>query len=153
MKIELTEEQYRRLVELVFLGSWFANSIETGEGINEDFEEMEQVILSYSKQLNMEDLITYDEEFEEYFPTTEFEDIVDPYIKKYDNEVFWEGLLNRLAKRDLLREIGPVNRMSDDHLKRLFEIEEKYDIEFEKNGLKNLEVKSWVNSESKKEKK
>jgi len=142
MKIELTEKQYRRLVELVFLGNWMVNSSALNGEENKDYSDLEQFIFSYSKELKMEDLIIFDETYKEYFPTRQFEELIDPYIRNYEEISFWEELQSRLARRDLLREIGPINKLDDSHIERQFKIEEKYENEFVKNGLKNLEVQS-----------
>lgn len=49
MKIELTKEQYRKLVELVYLGNWLVNAHrEAGECLQE-YEESEQHFLSFYK--------------------------------------------------------------------------------------------------------
>lgn len=140
MKIDLTKEQYRNLIELLFLGNWLANASRTGAKGDEHlekYEELEEHILSFAKQFNAEDVIKHNGF---YYTTMEFEESLMPIVEEYDENTFWEQLSLRLAKRDLLREIGPIRELKDEHLERQYEIEEQYETEFEKNGLKNLVI-------------
>ncbi len=139
MKIELTNKQYRDLIELLFLGNWLANASRTGaEGDErlEKYEEINNYILSYAKQFQADDVVKA--EGNDFFTTMDFEESLMPIIEEYDDYTFWEQIAMRLAKRDLLREIGPVSHLNEKHIERMYEIEEQYKIEFEKNGLKNL---------------
>jgi hypothetical protein len=110
MKIELSEHQYRKLVELVYLGNWMANSTKINEEEDKEYEEIEQYIFSYSKGIDMKNLIEFESKFKEYFPTRTFEESLDSIINSYDDFNFWQELSGRLAKRDLFREIGPVSK-------------------------------------------
>ena len=56
MKIELSKEQYQCLVRLVMAGNWLINSHRAGDEILEEYEEMEQYILSLAKQFDAEDI-------------------------------------------------------------------------------------------------
>lgn len=140
MKLELTESQYRTLVKVVYLGTWMVNATKTGEDIDQTFEDIEQLVFALSKEIDMSDWIEYDDKFGGYFPTRILEDEVYQYIKAYDDDVFWEELIGRLARRDLFREIGPVSQLSDENFSRQFELEETYEKEFVNHGLKNLEL-------------
>ncbi|OUM94408.1 MAG: hypothetical protein A9Z00_02285 [Thermobacillus sp. ZCTH02-B1] len=51
-------------------------------------------------------------------------------------------LQSRLSRRDLLREIGSVARLTKEHFARESEIEEKYARDYERNGLKNLVLRN-----------
>jgi hypothetical protein len=139
MKIELNKEQYRSLIELIFLGNWLANGTRTGaEGDEwiEKYEEIEKYILSYSVDYDMKELVT--EENGDFFTSKMFEEKLFPLIDEYDDYTFWELLAERLAKRDLIKEIGPVRKITDSHRKRQYELESTYEDEFEKNGIKDL---------------
>ncbi|MFC5406877.1 hypothetical protein [Cohnella soli] len=139
MKIELTKKQYRDLIELLFLGNWLANASRTGaEGDErlEKYEEIQYFILSYAKQFQADDVVKA--EGNEFYSTMDFEEKLMPVVEEYDDYTFWEQISMKLAKRDLLREIGPVSNLKEEHKERMYEIEEQYEIEFEKNGLKNL---------------
>jgi hypothetical protein len=141
MKLELTKKQYRELIELLFLGNWIANASRTGaEGDErlEKYEEIQDYILSQAKHFQAEDIVKA--EGNEFYTTMDFEESLMPIVEEYDEFTFWEQISLKLAKRDLLREIGPVRQLNEEHRKRMYEIEYQYEIEFEKNGLKNLEI-------------
>jgi hypothetical protein len=141
MKLELSKSQYRSLVKLAFLGNWMANSTKLHEEQDQEFNEITQLVYSLSKEIEPFDLVEYDKRYKEYFPTRKLEEELEDVIEEYDNDAFWQELSSRLARRDLLREIGPVSTLTDKHREREFEIEEAYQTEFEKNGLKNLVLK------------
>ncbi|WP_373228583.1 hypothetical protein [Cohnella sp.] len=141
MKIELTDKQYRDLIELLFLGDWIANASRTGADGDERIEKYEKVqdyILSQAKHFHAEDIVK--KEGNEFYTTMNFEEPLMPIVEEYDDYTFWEQISNKLAKRDLLREIGPVRQLKEEHRDRMYEIEEQYEIEFEENGLKNLVI-------------
>jgi hypothetical protein len=142
MKIELNKIQYRKLIELLFLGDWLTNSHRTGakgDEVKTDYKELEQYILSFAKEFQSGHVVM--EEAGEYFTTMKFEENLMPIIEEYDEYTFWEQLSERLAERDLSKEIGKVKKLKEEHIERKYEIEETYQEEFEKNGLKNIGLK------------
>ena len=77
MGISLTKEQYRTLIEMVYMGEWMINATRTKT--IKKYEEMEQHIASFAKTAGLEDLIEYDPESKEYFPTKAFEGSIDDF--------------------------------------------------------------------------
>jgi hypothetical protein len=141
MKIEFTNKQYRDLIELLFLGNWMANASRSGAKGDErieKYEEIQDYILSNAQHFQAEDVVK--EEGNDFYTTMEFEESIMPIIDDYNEYTLWEQLPLKLAKRDLLREIGPVSHLKEEHKERMYEIEEQYEIEFEKNGLKNVVI-------------
>ncbi|MDB4867403.1 MAG: hypothetical protein JWR03_1736 [Cohnella sp.] len=141
MKIDLNNKQYRDLIELLFLGNWLANASRTGaEGDErlEKYEEIRDYILSQAKHFQADDVVK--EEGNDFYTTMDFEELLMPIVEEYDDYTFWEQISMKLANRDLLREIGPVSQMKEEHRERMYEIEEQYENEFNKNGLKNLAI-------------
>ncbi len=140
MKINFTKQQYKHLVELLYLGEWTANSSKVQGERNNDYDALYQYVCSFAKQFGLDDDITYDKSLDGYYPTLQFEENLQPIINHNDNEVFWNELSIRLAKRDLakLNEDLPT---SDAYVERLFQIEEKYEDEFAKHGIENLVIK------------
>ncbi|KIL34184.1 hypothetical protein SD71_21190 [Cohnella kolymensis] len=138
MKIELNKKQYRDLIELLFLGNWVANASRTGaEGdeMLEQYEEIYDYILSHATTFEADDVVQ--QEGKQFYTTMDFDESIMPIVEDYDDYTFWEQLSLKLAERDLLRELGPVS-FNEAHRERMYEIAEEYEIEFEKNGLKNL---------------
>jgi len=64
-------------------------------------------------------------------------------IDEFVEETFWEGLLFRLGQRDIIKEIGEkeYRKMLEEELEEKHEeAEDKYREEFDKNGIKRLEI-------------
>ncbi|HAH06855.1 MAG TPA: hypothetical protein DCM05_10070 [Elusimicrobia bacterium] len=140
MEISLTKEQYRTLIEMVYMGEWMINA--TRVKTIKKFEEMEQHIASFAKTAGLEDLIEFDAESKTYYPTKGFEESIDRFKDEYDNETFWEELVARLGQRDLEREFGgKLEKMSREEVFKLrYDIEEVYQKEFSGRGIERVEV-------------
>ena len=141
MKIALTKDQFQELLKLVYLGNWLVNSIRSVDDQVQAPDDILDFILSLAKKEKLEGIVDFDEGLQRHYPTAEFEESLSDTIDEYDNELFWEGLLLRLVERDLVNKYGPeeVNKMTFDEIvdkERPFR--EKYQKEFEKNGIENL---------------
>jgi hypothetical protein len=137
--IHLSDEQYKTLLDLVFLGNWMINSFRAEDRV-EEYEELEQLILSKASDFNQNDYVIREGEDEVYFSTRQLEEEVDEFIEEYDNFTFWDELSSRLASRDMIRIIGPVKTLTDEHWSIKYRIENEYKEEFEKNELKNINI-------------
>ncbi|MCC5894091.1 MAG: hypothetical protein JJU16_01385 [Alkalibacterium sp.] len=143
MKINLTKNQYRSLIDLVHLGDMMVNGIRTTDKI-EEYEELREYIYSFAKQMGCGDCIKYDAKYGMHFETRDFETgKIEEYISEYDNEVFWTELPSRLADRDIIRLQKLTGEITDreERLRKVWAKEEEYQVEFENNGLENVEVK------------
>ncbi len=141
MEIKFTKEQYKNLIKLVYLGNWMANAIRTDDRIRE-FDDLEQYIYSCCKDSGIQKYIEYDNKLKKFFVREELEEI-DQYIDDYDDYNFWDELIFRLARRDLLKEYGEdaVRKMSwEELLEKEAPFLEKYGEEFEKYGIERLEI-------------
>ncbi|WP_262174215.1 hypothetical protein [Saccharococcus sp. Marseille-Q5394] len=140
MKINFTKKQFKTLLDLAYLGEWTANSIRPDDERFADYDELFQYICLHAKDMGYDDLVPYDRELNAYYPSKEYEEQLHPIIDDNDDYVFWEKLSGNLAKRDLDQEGGTFDTL-DDRFLRLLEIEERYEKEFEENGLANLVIK------------
>jgi hypothetical protein len=140
VKIELTTEEFRKLIELAYLGEWMINAQHDPEFQDEAAGAVVQKLLVAHKLPNVD----LDDETGEYFMKSDWtERLYDEYILDYDDHTFWDELTERLAQRDLARERGieadKLNR--DDDLLELRPIEDRYRAELEEHGLDRLEIK------------
>ena len=143
MKITLTKEQYLDLIKIVYLGDWLVNSYRVRES-DMELEDIEQHIYSYGKEFGFENLLKENEGSGKIYPTGKFDDMLSQYFEEYDNEVFWETLIEQMAIKELLSTLDKkeISRMSTiDRVMKLEKFRGKYETEFEKNGLKNVEFK------------
>ncbi len=146
MKIELSPEEFKTLLETLELSNWvlFANDPDIVPE-KRKFDALEQKIYMHAKQFGFEHLIEYDNELKKYYPTRELEDSdgVYEYIQEYKATSFWEELIERLSIRDIIKNNDPEKL---EHLKQIEQLEmekpfqEKYMNEFEKYGIERLEI-------------
>lgn len=143
MKFELTPEEYRKLIELAYLGEWMVNAEHDPEFHDEAAGKVVQRLLAagHLKQVDR------DAETGNYLMATEWTDkLFEDYILDYDEHVFWDELAERLALRDLARELGvPEDSMErDEHLPELRRREARYRQEFDDHGLSRVEINSYL---------
>jgi ribosomal protein S8 len=147
MKIDFTKAEYRDLIDMVYIAEWIMNAHKVKDDTRtKRYSKLEQKILSYAEKMGFSHLVEYAPEHDKYFPTRMFEEAssVHGFIDDYDNDSFWEELINRLAERDLIRQEGGLStvlRLSvEERLEKQFRLEEKYAVEFEENGLENIRI-------------
>ena len=141
IKIELSEEQYKELLKLVYLGEWVSQSYK--EEPSKIVEEVEQVIYEASKGSESENLLELDKKADMYYPTQVMDEEMLDNINDYDDYVFWDELVERLAERDLINKVGEkqVEKMSfEDKEDEQFPFIEKYEDEFSENGIDKLKL-------------
>ncbi|MCK9426261.1 MAG: hypothetical protein M0Q21_09505 [Ignavibacteriaceae bacterium] len=144
MEIDFTKKEYIALLDLIEIAEWIMNSNKSEiPDMTNVYAKLEQKIYSYANKMGCEELIEYDKKLQQFFPTREFDETspaID-FIDDYDNESFWDDLIERLASRDLENQVGSINfdKMEiEEELIKEAPIREKYEKEFEANGLKNL---------------
>lgn len=139
MQVPLTKEQFKTLLELVYLGNWMVTSYhEDIPESKERFEAMEAYIFSLAKDFGLDDLAEGDDA-SGYTPSADFEQgtIMDT-IEDYDDYTFWDQLADNLANRDLVEEYGEeaVEGMPDqERFVKKDKLYWTYMDEFGKNGL------------------
>lgn len=138
MKINFTKEQYHILLKMIYLSTWVGAREEHDE--SEEFFEMENYILSFSKAFGMEKYVDYDSLDDEYYASRQLDEELEDVIADYEEEVFWDKLCALLARRDLMREENTPNYSPEQRFERLIEIEDKYHEYFEKFGLEKIKA-------------
>ncbi len=111
MNIEISEEQFERLLKLVYLGNVMIN--ETRKGDKEDprireYDEIEEMFLRLAHEKGDTDLVKFDIKTGKFYPSLalmEDEQAV-AFMDRYIDDIFWEELAARLAERDVWEEIG-----------------------------------------------
>ena len=141
MIVNLPAEQYRRLVELAYLGEWMTNAQHDPEFHDDSARQIVQKLLA-AQHAKLKD-VEQDAETGEYYMTSEWvERLYEQYVMDYDDHVFWDELTERLAQRDLAKErgveIGDITR--DDDILELKPLEERYHVELEEHGIDRLEI-------------
>ncbi len=131
MKIELTEKEFRRLLDMVYVGNWILNSTREDKRIKA-YDELESKIFSYCIKAGMYSLFEVVDN--EVLPSVEFADGgIHEAIMDYEDTVFYEILAEELARRDM--DFAPIDSENADELASRID---EYIEEFEQNGVDNI---------------
>lgn len=133
MKIELTKKQFRRLLDLVYIGNWILNSTR-GEERFADYDEVESLLFGRAALEGMPSLA---ELFQgEIVPSRAFaEGGIHEAIMEYENNVFFDILAEDLARRDM--DDAPID---ESNFAELTSRIDAYIAEFEEHGTDNILV-------------
>ena len=133
MKIELTERQYRYLLDLVYIGNWVLNSTREDDRIKE-YDQVESLIFSHCLRLGMKKLVELYQG--ELIPSRAFANGgIHEAIENYEDVVFYEILAEELALRDLDGE--PLTR---ENYGALMERIDAYLDEFDEHGTEHISI-------------
>ena len=131
MQIELTDLEYRRLLDLVYIGNWVLNSYRGTDRIT-DYDYMQGKLFAYAPLYGMKSLTELRMGFP--VPSKKFVDGgIHEAICDYEDAVFFEILAEELARRDL-NIFGPVETENPELNQRIRE----YLSEFELHGIDNI---------------
>ena len=133
MKIELTERQYRYLLDLVYIGNWVLNSTREDDRIKE-YDQVESQIFSHCLRHGMGKLVELYQG--ELIPSRAFAGGgIHEAIENYEDVVFYEILAEELALRDLDGE--PLTR---ENYGALMERIDTYLDEFAAQGTEHISI-------------
>ncbi len=141
IEVKFTKEQFKSLLKLVSTATWVINAFR--EEIIEEFDELEEYLLSHAHKEGFSNLVEYDEDTNTFLPSEKLEDEIHEYIEDYNDEIFWQTLITRLAIRDLERAYGKsaVEKMElNERVKKISPIFDKYAKEFSENGIENIVI-------------
>ena len=133
MNIELTEKEFRRLLDLVYVGNWILNSAR-GEDRFEDYDLLQEKLFALCPSQGMRSLV---QRWQGHiFPSQAYEDGgIHEAIADYEDAVFFNILAEELARRDLGLEAADPEDFSE-----LSARMEEYLDEFDRNGLEAIHM-------------
>ena len=133
MNIELTEKEFRRLLDLVYIGNWVLNSTR-GEDRFEDYDIIQEKLFALCAKNGMNALIT--RWHGHIFPSNAYENGGSPEaIADSEDAVFFDILAEELARRDL----NCIDSTPEEDPELAARMDAYLD-EFEKNGIDNLSL-------------
>ena len=135
MQIELTEKEFRRLLDMVYIGNWILNSCRDDDRF-EDYDDLEEKLFSLCPEHGMR---TLSQRWRGHtYPSRAFEEGgIHEAIADYEDAVFFDILAEELARRDLgLEDSDPED------LSALSARMEEYLDEFDRNGLDTVTVEN-----------
>ena len=126
MQINLTSKEFRRLLDLVYIGNWVLNSIR-GEDRFADYDNLESKIFALCPALS--ELWNG-----EVVPSRAFcEGGIHEAIAYYEDNVFYEILAEELSRRDM-----DYPEITDDNYDEIITRMDRYMSEFQRCGVDRL---------------
>ncbi|TGN10598.1 hypothetical protein [Leptospira ilyithenensis] len=151
MNLELSLEQYETLLKLVYMGDWVISTLQAKERAEDDsdndsrFAEVVRHVFNQAESIGLGNIVQIDQNNGEPYLTREFEEesgLVD-ILEDYEDEVFWQALIERLAHRDFLRHFGEssISEMAiEERIEKETPFHDKWANEFHENGIESLKT-------------
>ena len=131
MNLALNQKQFRRLLDLVYIGNWVLNSTR-GDQRFRDYDEVESLVFAKAILEGMPTLATFCEG--EIIPSRAFaEGGIHEAIAEYEGAVFFDILAEDLARRDM--NDAPID---ENNYAEFVSRVDTYLAEFEANGTDNI---------------
>ena len=127
MNLELNKKQFRRLMDLVYIGNWILNSTR-GDQRFADYDQVESLLFGRAALEGMPDLA-------ELYQGAFVEGGIHEAIAEYENNVFFDILAEDLARRDM--DDAPIDESNYAELTSRIDA---YIAEFEQHGTDNILV-------------
>ena len=133
MELKLTQKQFRRLLDLVYIGNWVLNSTR-GEDRIREYDQVESLVFSHCLGQGMASLTEL--YHGELIPSRAFAaGGIHEAIMAYEDTMFFEILAQELALRDMDSD-APTPENVDELRERM----DTYLGEFEQHGTDNITV-------------
>lgn len=133
LNIELSEKEFRRLLDLIYVGNWVLNSTRDNDRF-EDYDLLQEKLFAFAGKNDMKSLV--DSYMGHYFPSKAYEEGgIHEAIADYEDAVFFDILAEELAKRDMTQ-----GNLDIDDIEELTKLITEYLDEFENNGLERLVI-------------
>jgi len=131
MQFELSQREFRRLLDLVYIGNWVLNSTR-GEDRFRDYDDLESKLFGLCRSTGMESLV---EQWEGLpVPSQAYrEGGIHEAIGVYEDNVFYEILAEELSRRDM-----DYPEITDENYDEIVDRMDRYMEEFSLSGLDHL---------------
>lgn len=133
MTISFTDKEFRRLLDMIYIGNWILNSAR-GTDRFRDYDLLQEKLFTQAAVHGMQSLTQLYRGH--IFPSVAYvEGGIHEAIADYEDAVFFDILAEELARRDL--EAEHLNPNDDEELTTRIEA---YLSEFEKHGIDNISI-------------
>ena len=131
MQLELTTKEFRRLLDLVYIGNWILNSTR-GEERFEDYDNIESKLFAACRDHRMDTLVQ--DWNGTAVPSKAYaEGGIHEVISLYEDTVFYEILAEELSRRDM-----NYPEINDENYHEIMERIDSYMDEFQHSGVDRL---------------
>jgi len=144
--LDLTKNEMQALFRLVCIGDCFMFSHlddEEEDPCAVEHQKVIQKIFALAHEVNIDDIVYFDDSLKEYFETQSFEAEYLSSIEDYDKRQQMEGLAIQLAARDLVDEVGEdvfTKMDQEEGGTKLLQLIGAYETEFSEHGLNRLHL-------------
>lgn len=131
MQIDLSKKEFRRLLDLVYIGNWIMNSTR-GDDRFQDYDDIESKLFALCREHGMDALV---EDWEGVpIPSKAYaEGGIHEVVAYYEDNVFYEILAEELSRRDM-----DYPDITPDNYNEIVERMDSYMNEFESSGVDHL---------------
>ena len=131
MNIELTDKEFRRLLDLVYIGNWILNSTREKDRF-EDYDILQEKLFAQCAKNGMNALISRWQGH--IFPSPAYENGgIHEAIAYYEDNVFYEILAEELSRRDM-----DYPEIDQDNYDEITARMDRYMSEFQASGVDHL---------------
>lgn len=131
MKIELTTKEFRRLLDLVYMGNWILNSTR-GEDRFREYDDIESKLFALCRENRMETLVQDWNGIP--IPSKAYaEGGIHEAVGLYEDTVFYEILAEELSRRDM-----DYPEITDENYPEIAYRIDSYMAEFQRSGVDKL---------------
>ena len=131
MQIDFTPKEFRRLLDLVYIGNWVLNSTR-GDDRFADYDNLESKLFALARDHGMK-VLAQDWEGTVVTSQAYAEGGIHEAIAFYEDNVFYEILAEELSRRDM-----DYPEINDDNYAEIISRMDKYMSEFESSGVDRL---------------
>ena len=131
MHIDLTNKEFRRLLDMVYLGNWVLNSTR-GDDRFKDYDELESKLFALCRTNGMD--VLAEDWNDTVIPSKAYEaGGIQQVVALYEDNVFYEILAEELSRRDM----GYAD-ITEENYDEIIGRMDQYMREFERSGLDRL---------------
>jgi hypothetical protein len=131
MHIDLTNKEFRRLLDMVYLGNWVLNSTR-GDDRFKDYDELESKLFALCRTNGMD--VLAEDWNDTVIPSKAYEaGGIQQVVALYEDNVFYEILAEELSRRDM----GYAD-ITEDNYDEIIGRMDQYMREFERSGVDRL---------------
>lgn len=132
MHIELTNKEFRRLLDLVYIGNWVLNSTRPEQDRFADYDQVESKLFGLCAGNGMHTLVEMWNG--EFVPSRAFaEGGIHEAIAYYEDNIFFQILAEELSRRDM-----DYTDITQENYDELLQRMDRYMEEFEVSGVDHL---------------
>ena len=143
--IDFENENFTQLLKAVFFGAWMKNATKGEEDRDPAMDSFVQFVLGTAWNAGEKKRIQVDADGQ-YSYAADFEEVLFEQVDEYDGEIFWDELVDQLARRDFYQKnpskIGKTleGKAAEEAEAGIEREKEKYDKEFEERGVERLRI-------------